>query len=58
MNAPPKYKKGDRITDRGGWTGNVVEIIECDHDWLYELKRADGPGSWIIKESQLPPQEG
>lgn len=53
MDSPPKLKIGDRVTDRGGWTGNVIQIIESEKDWLYEIK-GNGLGSWIILESQLP----
>lgn len=56
MKTAPKYKVNDQLTDSGGWTGKVVKVIDGEDDWLYELKAPGGAGSWIIRESQLPPQ--
>jgi hypothetical protein len=58
METPPKFKMGDQLTDCGGWSGTVVQVIDGDDDWLYELKAPGGAGSWIIRESQLPSQIG
>lgn len=54
MVTVPKHQIGDLVTDAGGWTGTVVQVIDGGDDWLYELKAPGGAGSWIIRESQLP----
>ena len=56
MDTQPKLRIGDRFTDRGGWTGDVIRIIDGGDDWLYEMKSPDSEGTWIIRDSQVPPK--